>query len=400
MTIIARNLLACYNVGDLPGNRPKENSFGEFKLTDNRIEKLARILVEHSACIGPGDRVAIEATTAAEPLVRALFIQTLKSGGHPHLLIDLTDKDEIYLAYANDDQLDFIPTFQHMAYEQFESRIRINSSLNTRSLSGIDPARQTRRQKALSNILQLQMKRGAEKMFRWVSTLYPTNAFAMEAEMSLRDYEDFVFRACHADEDTQDPVAFWSEVERNQKDIVDRIEGHDQVQVRGPNVDLQLSIKGRTFRNASGQHNMPDGEIYTGPVEDSAKGWVRYTYPAIAQGRVVEGIELVFEQGKVVKATAKKNQDFLLQMLDSDPGARYLGEFAIGTNFQIDRFTGNILFDEKIGGTFHMAVGAGYPETGSRNKSAIHWDMICDLRQDSEILVDEEVVYRNGGFVF
>ena len=369
-------------------------------MADNRIEKLASILVEHSARIGPGDRVAIEASTAAEPLVRALFIHILKSGGHPHLLIDLPDKDEIFLAFANEEQLDFIPTFQHLAYQQFESRIRINSSVNTRALSGVNPARQTRRQKSLSPILELQMKRGAEKAFRWVSTLYPTNAFAMEAEMSLREYEDFVFRACHADEDTPDPVESWREVENRQRDIVDRIEGHDKVQVRGPNVDLMLSIKGRTFRNASGQHNMPDGEIYTAPVEDSVNGWVRFTYPAISQGRVVEGVELVFEQGKVTTATAQKNQEFLLQMLDSDPGARYLGEFAVGTNFQIDKFTGDILFDEKIGGTFHMAVGAGYPETGSRNKSAIHWDMICDLRQDSEILVDGEVVYRNGEFIF
>jgi aminopeptidase len=377
----------------------EENSNGELRLADTRIEKLARILVEHSAGIGLGDRVAIEATTVAEPLVRALVIHVLKSGGHPHLLIDLPDNDDIFLTYARNEQLDFIPTFQHLAYEQFESRIRINSSVNTRALSGADPLRQRRRQKALSTILQLQMKRGAEKKFRWVSTLYPTNAFAMEAEMSLREYQDFVFRACHADEETIDPVKSWKEVEKFQANIVARIEGHDKVEIRGPNVDLKLSIKGRTFRNASGQHNMPDGEIYTGPVEDSVDGWVRFSYPAISQGRVVEGVELFFEQGRVIKATATKNQDFLFNMLESDSGARYLGEFAIGTNFQINRFTGNILFDEKIGGTFHVALGAGYPETGSKNKSIIHWDMICDLRQDSEILVDGQLIFRNGEFV-
>jgi aminopeptidase len=377
----------------------EENSNGELRLADTRIEKLARILVEHSAGIGLGDRVAIEATTVAEPLVRALVIHVLKSGGHPHLLIDLPDNDDIFLTYARNGQLDFIPTFQHLAYEQFESRIRINSSVNTRALSGADPLRQRRRQKALSTILQLQMKRGAEKKFRWVSTLYPTNAFAMEAEMSLREYQDFVFRACHADEETIDPVKSWKEVEKFQANIVARIEGHDKVEIRGPNVDLKLSIKGRTFRNASGQHNMPDGEIYTGPVEDSVDGWVRFSYPAISQGRVVEGVELFFEQGRVIKATATKNQDFLFNMLESDSGARYLGEFAIGTNFQINRFTGNILFDEKIGGTFHVALGAGYPETGSKNKSIIHWDMICDLRQDSEILVDGQLIFRNGEFV-
>jgi aminopeptidase len=171
------------------------------------------------------------------------------------------------------------------------------------------------------------------------------------------------------------------------------------VEVRGPNVDLVLSIKGRRFRNSYGRHNMPDGEIYTGPVEDSVNGWVRFTYPAIIQGRVVEGVELTFKKGKVIKATAKTNEDFLHEMLNVDKGAKYVGEWAVGTNFNIDRFTGHILFDEKIGGSFHMALGAGYPETGSVNRSIIHWDMICDMRKDSVIMVDGELVYRNGEFV-
>jgi aminopeptidase len=215
----------------------------------------------------------------------------------------------------------------------------------------------------------------------------------------LEGYRDFVYRACHADEDTPDPVAYWQGIQREQQRIVDLIEGHDKIELYGPNVELSLSIKDRKFRNASGQHNLPDGEIYTGPVEDSVNGWVRYTYPAIFQGNIVEGIELRFADGKVVEASAKKNQELLLQMLDTDVGARYLGEFAIGTNFEINQFTRNILFDEKIGGSFHTAVGSGYPETGSKNKSIIHWDMICDLRTDSEIRVDGEVIYRNGQFI-
>jgi aminopeptidase len=171
------------------------------------------------------------------------------------------------------------------------------------------------------------------------------------------------------------------------------------VQLRGPNVDLSLSVQDRKFINACGHNNMPDGEIYTGPVEDSLNGRVCFTYPAMIQGRIVDGVELVFKEGKVVEASAEQNQEFLLKMLDIDRGARYVGEFAIGTNYQIDRFTKSILFDEKIGGSFHLAVGAGYPETGSRNRSMIHWDMICDMRQDSEILVDGELVYRDGQFV-
>jgi aminopeptidase len=369
-------------------------------LADQRVEKFARILVDYSTQVGPGDRVAITATTAAEPLVRALYTQVLERGGHPHVLFDLPGQDELLYAHASGEQLDFVPLFHKLAFEQFEVLIKVRSELNTRALSAVEPARQSRRGKAVSTLLAAQMKRGAEKSLRWMSTLYPTSGYAMEAEMGQDAYEDFVYRAMHADEGTPDPVAYWQYVELEQRRIVDRIQGHDRVELRGPNVDLSLSIRGRIFRNASGQQNMPDGEIYTGPVEDTVQGWVRYTYPAIYQGRQVEGIELRFEDGKVVQATARKNQDFLLEMLASDDGARYIGEFAIGTNFEINRFTHNILFDEKIGGSFHMALGAGYPETGSKNKSAIHWDMICDLRQDSEILVDGEVVYRNGQFVF
>jgi aminopeptidase len=365
-------------------------------VADNRIEKLATILVDHSTRIQPGDRVAIEATTAAAPLVRALYARILERGGHPHLLLDLPDQEEIFFEHASDKQLDFAPTFRKLAYDQFESRIRIASATNTRSLSAVEPARQKKRQAALSPILEAQMRRGAAKSFKWVSTLFPTEGYAMEAEMSLRNFEDFVYQACHTQE--ADPIAYWKSIEVNQRAMAATLEGHNQVVLRGPNVDLSLSVKGRTFINSFGTHNMPDGEIFTGPVEDSVNGWVRFSYPAITSGVMVEGVELTFSNGKVAKATASKNQAFLLEMLGSDAGARFVGEFAIGTNYDINRFSHNILFDEKLGGTFHMALGAGYPETGSKNKSIIHWDMICGL-EDSEILVDGEVVYKDRKFL-
>ena len=367
-------------------------------MADARVEKLAQILVDHSAQIKPGDRVAIEATTAAQPLVRALCAAILERGGHPELLLELPDQEEILFAYANDEQLDATPIFRKMAYDQFESRIRIHSDTNPRALSSVDPARQRRRQKASASILETQMRRGADRSFKWVTTLYPTEGYAIEAEMSLSSFEDFVYRACHADQ--ADPVAYWNKVEASQKKIIERIEGHDQVVLRGPNVDLSLSIKGRKYLNAAGKSNMPDGEVFTGPVEDSLNGFVRFSYPAIYSGVLVEGVELTFSNGKVTKATAEKNQPFLREMLESDAGARYVGEFAIGTIYEIDRFSHNILFDEKLGGSFHMALGAGYPETGSKNKSIIHWDMICGMQKDSEILLDGEVVYKNGKFVF
>ena len=343
--------------------------------------------------------MAITTSTTAVPLVKELYGLILQRGGNPHFLLDFPGQEELFFEHADDDQINFVPLFHKMAFEEFDVLIKIRADENTRALAAVEPQRQARRQKAIFSMLQAQLRRGADKSLRWVSTLFPTNAYAMEAGMGILDYEDFVYRAMHADEGTPDPIAHWQGVKTNQQRIIDRIEGHDIVELRGPNVDLTLSIKGRTFNNACGVHNLPDGEIYTGPVESSADGWVNYTYPAMYQGRIVDGIQLKFEQGKVVQASATENEEFLMKMLETDAGARYIGEFAIGTNFEIDRFTKSILFDEKIGGTFHMALGAGYPETGSQNKSDIHWDMICDLRQDSEILVDGEVVYRDGQFV-
>ena len=245
--------------------------------------------------------------------------------------------------------------------------------------------------------MQTRLERAARGEFRWVGALYPTQASAQEANMSLEEYEDFVYGACFCDVD--DPAAEWRKLSMMQQQKLDFLARKNQVKLHGPNIDLELSIAGRSFINSDGKRNMPSGEIFTGPVEDSVNGWVRFSFPAIVGGRAVSGIELSFVDGKVTDASAEMNEDLLHAQLDADAGARYLGEFAIGTNFGIDQFTGMILYDEKIGGTVHMAVGMGYPETGSLNKSAVHWDMICDMRVDSEIHVDGELFYRDGAFV-
>jgi aminopeptidase len=371
---------------------------------DNRVDRLAKLLVEYSTRIGAGDRVAIEAEPVAEPLVRALFKRVLQTGGHPHLLISLSGFvsmsgfDDLFMAYANEEQLNFVPSFYKLAYDNFESRIRIWSQSNTRALSNTDKARLTQRQRTLSAISQAQFERGAKGEFRWLTTLFPTEAYAQDAEMSLSEFEGLVFRACQVDDPERDPVAYWQGVEIEQRKVVDWLEGHDKVEVHGPHCDLSLSIKGRTFLNACGHNNMPDGEVYTGPVEESVNGWARFTVPTSYRGNHTEGVELEFVDGQVVGAKAEKGQSFLEKTLEVDPGARYLGEFAVGTNYGIQRPTGNILFDEKLGGTFHVALGAGYPETGSKNKSAIHWDMITDLKEGGEIKVDGEVIYKDGAF--
>lgn len=367
-------------------------------MADPRVTKYAQILVDYSTKVKPGELVAIHTTTAAEELVQVMIGLILERGAFPHVILDVANQEELFYRHATDEVLEFVPRFHKMAFQEFDVLFKIRCETNTRALSQVDLARQSRRQKALSSLLAAQMQRGANGTLRWMSTHFPNQAYAMEAEMGLEEYKDFFYRACHADEATPDPVAHWQEIERQQQRLIEAFHGHDQVHVIGPNADLTLSVKGRTFMNACGTNNLPDGEIYTGPVENSAYGWVRFTYPAIIQSRAVEGIELKFEAGKVVQATSKTNQDFLLRMLDSDAGSRFLGEFAIGTNYEIDRFTRSILFDEKIGGSFHLALGAGYPETGSVNKSVIHWDMICDMRLDSEIQLDGEVIYRNGRF--
>ncbi|HKZ55761.1 MAG TPA: aminopeptidase [Anaerolineales bacterium] len=373
-------------------------------MPDPRITRLARLLVDYSTRIGPGDKVLIEAEPVAEPMVRAVFERVLEVGGHPHLLLSLggfaslSGIDDLFLSKAGQAQLDLAPTFYHLAYNEFASRIRIGSSSNTKALTGADQARSVRRQRAIHPILAAQLQRGARGEFRWMSTLFPTSAYAQDAEMSLEEYQRFFYGACHVADDDGDPVAYWNSVQAEQARIVEALEGHDKVHLRGPNCDLRLSIKGRKFLNACGEHNMPDGEVYTGPVEESVEGWVRFTYPAVYQGREVAGVQLKFAAGQVSEATAEKNQAYLEEMLGSDAGARYLGEFAIGTNFGIQRFTRNILLDEKIGGSFHLALGSGYPETGSKNVSAIHWDFICDLHGEAEIAVDGEVIYKDGAF--
>ncbi len=362
-------------------------------------QKLAQILVDHSTGIKAGERVAIETTTNAELLVRDIYELVLQRGAHPHLLLNLPDQEKIFFEHANDEQLAFTPLFQKMVTEQFEVYIRVRADIDPRQLSGVAGQKQSLRQKGMAPVRNAMLKRGANKSLRWVLTQVPTEGYAREAGMSLAEYTAFAYSACHVDELTDDPLAHWEGIRQSQQKMIEAIEGHDRVELQGPNVNLRLSVKGRKFNNSFGRHNLPDGEIYTGPVEDSVEGWVKFTYPAIYQGQAVEGVELKFEEGRVISAKAQVGEQLLLAMIASDEGSHYLGEFAIGTNYEINRFTRNILFDEKIGGSFHMALGAGYPETGSKNTSIIHWDMICDMRSDSQITADGKLIYRNGKFI-
>ncbi len=313
------------------------------------------------------------------------------------MMVSLPNTEEIFFRYASDEQLKHVPKPLELVMETYDVRISVIAESNTKALSNVDPGKIVLQQRARTELMRTFLRRSAAGELRWTVAPFPTNAFAQDAEMSLSEYEDFVYGACLPD--MNEPVGYWQQFSAHQEKIVSWLKGKTNLHIRGPETDLRLSITGRSFINCDGHYNMPDGEIFTGPVEDSIEGNVYFSYPSIYRGREVTGVRLRFEQGKVVKASADKNEDFLLQTLDTDAGSRFVGEFAIGTNHGITRFTREILFDEKISGSFHMALGAGYPETGSKNESAIHWDMICDLREDGEIWVDDELFYQNGKFV-
>ena len=366
-------------------------------MADQRIEKLAEVLVDYSTGIRPRDKVLIQGGAVASPLLRAVVGRVLQAGGFPLTVVSLPGAEELLFRYGNTEQLEHIPEPMKVAMETYDAAISLMSSENTKEMTGIPPEKMVVASKARRELMDTMMARSSRGEYRWVATLFPTNAHAQDAEMSLSEYEDFVYGACLPE--SSDPVAHWKAFSAWQQKVVEFFAGKETVRLSGPDIDLRLKIAGRPFINCDGRNNMPDGEVFTGPVEDSIEGHVRFSFPTTFQGRRVDGVHLWFEKGKVVKASAEKNETFLLETLDTDEGARYVGEFAIGTNQGITRATGNTLFDEKIGGSFHMALGAGYPESGSVNRSSIHWDIVCDLKAGGEIYVDNELVYRDGAFL-
>lgn len=363
-------------------------------MRDQRAEKLADILADYSVKIGHDDIVFIRASYLAEPLIVALYQRCLERGAHPIVKASIPSLEPVFYRFAQDHQLEFVAESERWLWKNCDVNIYITAEANTRALSNADPGRMSKSKIARKDLLDDFFHRAATGEVRWNVTLFPTEALAMEAQMSLSDYEDFYYGACLVD--VPDPVAEWTAVsERNQK-IVDWMAGRNEIHIEGEGTDLYLEVGGRTWEPSSGHENFPDGEIFTGPIETKTRGHVSFSYPAIYDSVAVEGARLEFENGKVVSASARQNEDYLIKMLDTDPGSRTLGEIGIGTNYGIDRFTGEILLDEKMGGTVHLALGASYPETGGINESAIHWDMVCDLRKGGRITVDGDVLMEDG----
>jgi aminopeptidase len=331
-------------------------------MADIRLQRLAQVLVRYSLGIKKGDRFAIFAGPVATPLVQELAREALRAGGFPETFVSLPGMGEIVLKEGSDEQLSYIPAAQRMVFEEYETMLELFSQENTKELSGVDPARMAIVQNARRDMMHTYMQRTAAGSFRWCIAMYPDNAYAQDANMSLSDFEDFVYHACFLDD--ADPVARWQELSQRQERLVQWLRGKHTIHLRGQDTDLTLSVDGRTFINSDGHFNFPDGEFFTGPVEDSANGYIRYSFPASFAGRSVEDVRLRFENGVVVEAQAGQGQDYLDKMLELDEGAKRLGEFAFGNNRNVDRCTKNVLFDEKLGGTVHLALGASIPETG------------------------------------
>jgi aminopeptidase len=366
-------------------------------VADDRLERLAGVLVEYSTGVKEGDLVCIDTDPAAASLVQAIWRRVLEAGAHPHLRVDLDGAQELLLREGNDAQIDWITPQRRAEVERADVRIAIEADVNTRANTTVDPERLARAERAREPLRRIHFRRASSGELRAVITLFPTNGTAQEANMSLGEYEDFVFRAGLLDR--ADPVAEWVALGATFTDIGAWLGQRRTIRVVSDGTDLTLGVGGRTWIPCDGKENFPDGEIFTGPVESEVDGAVRFTYPGTYAGRRLSGIELEFREGKVVRASADEGEELLLRMLELDDGARQVGEFAFGLNEAITEFTGHTLFDEKIGGTMHLALGASYPESGGAVQSALHWDLVCDLRAGSEVYADGEVVYRDGRFL-
>lgn len=362
---------------------------------DTIEEKYAHLLLNYCLELKRGESLYISTTFLGQPLLREVYKQAVEMGALVEVDIAFPEKTELLLKYGAEEALNSPPVMGKKAMEEFDTFLSIRAPYNLRETSGLDSERLARRQEALKEMNEQYFQRTASGEMRRSLCEYPTQASAQNAGMSIGDFREFVFDACRLYD--EDPVQSWLEVRQAQQKIVDRLNGCSKIQYKGPKIDISFSTQDRIWINSDGRANMPSGEVFTAPVEDEVNGYVQFSYPAIYRGEEAENIELWVENGEIVKWNASRGKNYLDQIFEL-PGTRRFGEVAIGTNYRIQKMTKNILFDEKIGGTIHMAIGQSYLQTGGKNKSTVHWDMITDMSEDSEIIADGQVIYSNGKF--
>jgi aminopeptidase len=357
------------------------------------VEKLAVLAVDYCLGVSKGKKVGVFGNAIATPLIQQLYKRILINGGHPEVRCEINGLSELFFKHSSDEQLTFVSPFTKYFIKEIDGIISIHAETNLKSLSNISPEKLRKRSASQREIRELYISHA--KIGGLSIIPYPTEAFAQEAEMSLFEYEDFVSKACFLDK--PDPVKEWKSLSKQQEHIVSYLNKIENIHFTGEDTDLRLKVKGRSWINCDGHINMPDGEVFTGPLENSAEGQIRFTYPGIFMGREVEDITLSFKKGKVVNAKAEKGQDLLGQVLKTDPGAKRIGEIAIGTNKGIRKFTKNMLFDEKMGYCIHLALGRSIPMSGGKNKSSIHWDILKDMTK-GQIYADDKLIYEKGEF--
>jgi len=357
------------------------------------VEKLAVLAVDYCLGVSKGKKVGIVGNTIATPLIQQLYKHILLKGGHPIVECEIDGLAELFFQYGSEEQIAFESPFTKFFMKEIGGIISIYAETNLKKLSNVPPEKIRKRRASQKEIVKLYMSH--VKVGGLSIIPYPTEAFAQEAEMSLFEYEDFVTKACFLEK--PEPVKEWKALSKQQQRIVDYLNKAEKLRFVGEDTDLKLNVKGRIWVNADGHINMPDGEIFTGPIENSAEGQIRFTYPGIYGGREVGDITLVFKKGKVTNAKAGKGQDLLEQLLKTDAGAKRIGEIAIGTNTGITKFTKNMLFDEKMGHCIHLALGRSISMSGGKNQSTIHWDILKDMAT-GEIYADSKLIYEKGKF--
>ena len=362
----------------------KKLLFIEEKMTDPRIKEVAKILVEYSTKVKKDDKVIIDGGIEAQELIKEIYKLCIQKGAYPRAEVGIPGLANIYYKNASEEQLNHFPELAKKEAEYFDVFIMIGAPTNTRAMTSIDPKKMALRSKITNPIDEIRIEK------RWVIFYFPTNAQAQEADMSLEEFEDFVYNSTIQD---------WEQMSKDEDKLKETLDNGKEVQVIGENTDIKFSIEDRESVKGDGDSNMPCGEVFIAPVETSTQGYIEYSFPVIRAGREVEGVKLKFENGKVIEASAKKGEEFLKEMIEMDEGAKLVGELGIGFNYNITKFVKNILFDEKIGGTIHVALGRAYKEGGGTNESALHWDMIKDLRKEGKILVDGKVIQENGKFL-